>query len=45
VGVHNVVRFLSELGEHRPAYITEGEAAAGFAEVVERVLAERRHAL
>ena len=45
VGVHNVVRFLSELGEDHPAYITEGEAAAGFAEVVERVLAERRHAL
>ena len=45
VGVRNVVRFLSELGENRPAYITEGEAAAGFAEVVERVLAERRHAL
>ncbi len=42
VGVHNVVRFLAELGADRPAYITEGEAAAGFVEVVERVLAERR---
>ena len=45
VGVHNVVRFLAELGADCPAYITEGEAAAGFAEVVGRVLAERRHAL
>jgi hydroxymethylpyrimidine pyrophosphatase-like HAD family hydrolase len=42
VGVHNVVRFLDELGADRPAYITEGEAAAGFAEVAERVLAARR---
>ena len=42
MGVHNVVRFLAELGADRPAYITEGEAAAGFVEVVERVLAERR---
>jgi HAD superfamily hydrolase (TIGR01484 family) len=42
VGVHNIVRFLDELGADRPAYITEGEAAAGFAEVAERVLAERR---
>jgi hydroxymethylpyrimidine pyrophosphatase-like HAD family hydrolase len=45
VGVHNVVRFLAELGEDRPAYITEGEAAAGFAEVCERLLAARRCAL
>lgn len=44
VGVHNVVRFLDELGADRPAYITEGEAAAGFAEVAERVLAARRRA-
>ena len=44
VGVHNIVRFLDELGAHRPAYITQGEAAAGFAEVAERVLAERRGA-
>jgi len=42
VGVHNIVRFLDELGADRPAYITLGEAAAGFAEVAERVLAERR---
>ena len=42
VGVLNIVRFLDELGADRPAYITEGEAAAGFAEVAERVLAERR---
>lgn len=45
VGVHNIVRFLDELGVDRPAYITEGEAAAGFTEVAERVLAARRCAL
>jgi HAD superfamily hydrolase (TIGR01484 family) len=45
VGVRNVERFLAELGEDRPAYITEGAAAAGFAEVVERLLAARRCAL
>jgi hypothetical protein len=45
VGVRNVTRFLAELGADRPAYITEGEAAAGFAEVVERLLAARRRAL
>ena len=44
VGVHNVLGFLAELGADRPAYITEGEAAAGFAEVVKRLLAERRRA-
>jgi len=44
VGVHNIVGFLDELGADRPAYITEGEAAAGFAEVVERVLAARHRA-
>jgi hydroxymethylpyrimidine pyrophosphatase-like HAD family hydrolase len=44
VGVRNVVGFLTELGVDRPAYITEGEAAVGFAEVVERLLASRRHA-
>ena len=44
VGVHNIVRFLAELEADRPAYITEGEAAAGFAEVAERVLAARRRA-
>jgi hydroxymethylpyrimidine pyrophosphatase-like HAD family hydrolase len=45
VGVRNIVGFLAELGADRPAYITEGEAAAGFAEVAERVLAVRRRAL
>jgi HAD superfamily hydrolase (TIGR01484 family) len=45
VGVHNIVGFLDELGADRPAYITEGEAAAGFAEIAERVLATRRRAL
>ena len=44
VGVRNVVGFLAELGTDRPAYITEGEAAAGFAEVVTRLLAARRWA-
>ena len=44
VGVCNVVGFLDELGVDRPAYITEGEAAAGFAEVVARVLVARRRA-
>jgi hypothetical protein len=44
VGVRNVMSFLAELGADRPAYITEGEAAAGFAEVAQRLLAVRRHA-
>jgi len=44
VGVRNVERFLAELGDDRPSYITEGEAAAGFAEVGERLLRERRRA-
>jgi hydroxymethylpyrimidine pyrophosphatase-like HAD family hydrolase len=44
VGVRNVSRFLAELGGDRPPYITEGEAAAGFAEVVDRLLLARRHA-
>jgi HAD superfamily hydrolase (TIGR01484 family) len=44
VGVHNVVHFLAELGEDRPAYLTEGEAAVGFAEVVERLLAAQHRA-
>jgi len=45
VGVRNVARFLDELGADQPAYITEGEAAAGFAEVGARLLLERRRAL
>jgi hydroxymethylpyrimidine pyrophosphatase-like HAD family hydrolase len=39
VGVRNVTRFLDELGEDRPAYITAAEAAQGFAEVARAVLA------
>jgi hypothetical protein len=42
VGVRNVVGFLDELGEDRPAYITRAEAAEGFAEVVGALLAARR---
>ena len=44
VGVRNVLRFLAELGADCPAYITEGEAATGFAEVAERLLAAQRRA-
>jgi HAD superfamily hydrolase (TIGR01484 family) len=42
VGIRNVERFLDELGPDRPGFITQGEAAAGFAEVAERLLASRR---
>ena len=41
VGVRNVVRFLDELGEDRPAFITEGEEASGFSEVVRALLSTR----
>jgi hypothetical protein len=41
VGVHNVNSFLAELGEDRPAYVTEAESALGFAEVVRALLAAR----
>jgi hydroxymethylpyrimidine pyrophosphatase-like HAD family hydrolase len=41
VGVANVARFLDELGPDRPAYVTRSEAAAGFAEVAERLLSVR----
>jgi HAD superfamily hydrolase (TIGR01484 family) len=41
VGVRNVRRFLDELGEDRPAFVTAGEAAVGFAEVVHALLAAR----
>jgi hydroxymethylpyrimidine pyrophosphatase-like HAD family hydrolase len=41
VGVHNVVHYLDELGEHRPAFITQAEAAQGFAEVARALLAVR----
>jgi hypothetical protein len=39
VGVRNVTRFLAELGEDRPAYVTLAESALGFAEVVRALLA------
>ena len=41
VGVRNVNRFLDELGEDRPAFITQAESAAGFAEVTRAILAAR----
>jgi hydroxymethylpyrimidine pyrophosphatase-like HAD family hydrolase len=41
VGVRNVTRFLDELGEDRPAFITQAESAAGFAEVTRALLAAR----
>src|SRR5450759_1328852 len=41
VGVRNVDRFLDELGEDRPAFVTQGESAVGFAEVVHALLAAR----
>jgi HAD superfamily hydrolase (TIGR01484 family) len=44
VGVRNIQHFLDELGQDRPAYITEGEAAAGFAQIAERLLLARRRA-
>lgn len=44
VGVHNVLRFLDELGDDRPAYLTEGDAGQGFAELVQAVLAARSDA-
>jgi hypothetical protein len=40
IGVANIRPFLPDL-RHPPAYITEGEAAAGFAEAVEVILAKR----
>jgi hypothetical protein len=41
VGVHNVTRFLDELGDDRPAFVTRGESALGFAELVQALLAAR----
>jgi hydroxymethylpyrimidine pyrophosphatase-like HAD family hydrolase len=39
VGVRNVSKFLGELGADQPAFVTERESAAGFAEVVQALLA------
>jgi hypothetical protein len=36
-----VTQFLDELGEDRPAFVTEGESALGFAEVVRALLSAR----
>jgi len=41
VGVRNVTHFLDELGDDRPAFVTEGESASGFAEVVRALLSAR----
>ena len=40
VGVANVARFWDRLA-HRPRYVTQGERGAGFAELVQAVLAAR----
>jgi HAD superfamily hydrolase (TIGR01484 family) len=41
VGVRNVTRFLDELGDDRPAFVTEAESARGFAELGHRLLSAR----
>jgi hydroxymethylpyrimidine pyrophosphatase-like HAD family hydrolase len=41
VGVRNVMRFLDELGDDRPSYVTQAEAATGFAEVATALLRAR----
>jgi hydroxymethylpyrimidine pyrophosphatase-like HAD family hydrolase len=41
IGVRNVGRFVEELGEDRPAFVTQAEAAQGFAEVTAALLAAR----
>jgi HAD superfamily hydrolase (TIGR01484 family) len=41
VGVRNVTRFLDELGNDRPAFVTLAESARGFAELVHALLAAR----
>jgi HAD superfamily hydrolase (TIGR01484 family) len=43
IGVANILPFLPDL-RHPPAFITEREAAAGFAEAVEIILAKRGRA-
>jgi hypothetical protein len=43
VGVRNVLKFLDELGDDRPAFVTEGEGARGFAELVHLLLRDRPH--
>lgn len=41
VGVRNVTRFLDELGDDLPAYVTEAESGRGFAELVSALLRAR----
>ncbi|MFY3386498.1 HAD-IIB family hydrolase [Paracidovorax sp. MALMAid1276] len=40
VGVANIARFVPQL-QHLPRYVTQGERGAGFAELVDHVLARR----
>ena len=40
VGVANIMRFADQLA-HKPAYVTQGERGAGFAEVARAILAAR----
>jgi HAD superfamily hydrolase (TIGR01484 family) len=42
VGVRNVTKFLDELGDDRPTFVTEAESARGFAELVHALLAARK---
>lgn len=41
VGVRNVTNFLGELGDDRPAFVTQAESARGFEELVHRLLMAR----
>jgi hydroxymethylpyrimidine pyrophosphatase-like HAD family hydrolase len=41
VGVRNVTRFLDELGDDRPAFVTDAESAQGFAEVARALVAAK----
>jgi hydroxymethylpyrimidine pyrophosphatase-like HAD family hydrolase len=41
VGVRNVTRFLDELGEDRPAFVTDAESAEGFAEVTRALVGSK----
>ena len=41
VGVANIQRFLADI-DHPPRYVTNGESAAGFCELVSLILAKRR---
>jgi HAD superfamily hydrolase (TIGR01484 family) len=41
IGVKNVAAFIDELGADQPAYVTNGAAAEGFAEIARALLAAR----